>query len=232
MHTGVKARWVLLIIAIMAMVVLGACQIIERPSLPIDAGLEITAAVETVYANVTETAIYAALSATATETAIPTNTAVPPTETPLPVTDTPTLTFTPFFTDTASVTPTATVAPRSNCLKAQVTTQTLPAGTTVKQGQFLIKRWTVLNIGECTWTTDFAIVYYDGTRFQPLPYVKNFHQQVAPDDFFIITFEFKAPDEIGVQKSWWMLRDATGQLFGIGISDTPLYIELDVKKAN
>ncbi len=206
---------------------LSACNFQQHSTPTINYGKEMTAAVETVYAKVTETAVSAALSATATFT----ETIVPPTKTPIPVTDTPTLTFTPFFSATPTITYTSSPVPRSNCLKAEVTQQTLSAGPSVTQGQFLIKRWTVLNIGTCTWTTGFTIVYYDGTKFQPLPFVKNFHQGVAPGDFFIITFEFKAPMEVGVHKSYWMLRNETGQLFGIGIADNPLYIELDVQKA-
>lgn len=207
--------------------ILPACNFRPASTPSQDPNLELTTAVNIVYGNLTQTAESALLSATLP----PTNTVVPPTATPIPITDTPTLTFTPFFSATPTITETPSPVPRSNCLKAEVTQQTLPAGTSVTQNQFLIKRWTVLNIGTCTWTTDFAVVYYDGTRFQPLPLVRNFHQTVAPNDFFIITFEFKAPMDVGIHKSYWMLRDDTGQLFGIGINDIPLYIELDVKKA-
>jgi len=92
-------------------------------------------------------------------------------------------------------------------------------------------QWWVLNIGECPWTTDFTIVHWNGSLFQPLPAVKNFHQPVEPGGFFIITFELKAPQDIGVAKSWWMLRSPTGQHFGIGINDVPLYLELNVVQA-
>jgi hypothetical protein len=216
------------LIFILTVFVLGSCNFFKTPVPEEDPGLRLTAAVETIYAGLTNTAISAALSATATLT----ETVIPPTETPVPATATPTLTFTPFFSATPSITPTATITQRSNCLKAEVTKTNRSWNTsTVQQRQFLVKQWTVLNIGECPWTTDFTIVHWNGTLFQPLPAVKNFHQPVEPGGFFIITFEFKAPEEIGQYQSRWMMRSPTGQFFGIGVSDTPLYIELNVKQA-
>jgi hypothetical protein len=208
--------------------ILGSCNFFKTPVPEEDPGLRLTAAVETIYTGLTNTAISAALSATATQT----NTVIPPTEeTTVPETATPTLTFTPFFSATPSITPTASITQRSNCLKAEVTKTNRSWNTsTVQQRQFLVKQWTVLNIGECPWTTDFTIVHHNGTLFQPLAAVKNFHQPVEPGGFFIITFEFKAPEEIGSYQSRWYLRSATGQYFGIGITDTPLYLELNVVK--
>lgn len=227
MSIRAKVRFAFLGIFLPIFLSLPACNFQASRTPTPDLGKELTAAVETVYSDITKTAEVVALSVTETVT----ETDLPPTETPIPFTATPSLTFTPFFSLTPTITLTPSPVPRSNCLKAEVTQQSLSAGPNVTQGQFLIKRWTVLNIGTCTWTTGFTIVYYDGTKFQPLPLVKNFHQVVAPGDFFIITFEFKAPTDVGIHKSYWMLRDETGQLFGIGTADIPLYIELDVQKA-
>ena len=191
----------------------------------IDPNAEITEAVKTVYAQVSETSRAAELSATVTDTV------APPTDTAIPVTETPTLTFTPEDTLTPTLTYTSTLAPPSHCPLAQVTRETIPAGTSVTQGLWLAKQWTVLNAGDCKWNTDFHVVYYDGNRFNQ-PLIKNFHQEVWPGDFIIITFEFAAPQQLGTHKSWWMMRTNTGELFGNGPGDIPLYIEIDVKKAD
>ncbi len=202
-----------------------ACKTTPVNTPTVDPGLEITQAVKTVYAQVSETARVAQLSATATDTA------PPPTDTLIPETATPTLTFTPEFTLTPSLTLTETLPPVSHCPLAEVTRETVPPGSTFQQGQWVVKQWTVLNAGDCKWTTGYHIVYYDGDRFNQ-PLVRNFHVEVWPGDFIIITFEFAAPEQIGTHKSWWMMRNENGELFGNGPGDAPLYIEIDVKKAD
>lgn len=188
---------------------------------------ELTQIVRTVYAQITQTAVAAKLSATATFTA----TVPPPTNTPFPPTNTATPTFTPNFTDTPTVTNTATLAPVSHCPLAEVLLETIPAGSTFQQDHWLAKQWRVLNAGDCVWTTEYQIVYYDGARFNQ-PLVQNFRHAVQPGDFITITFEFATPQQIGNHKSWWMMRTNTGELFGNGPGDIPLYIEINVKEAD
>ena len=118
----------------------------------------------------------------------------------------------------------------SHCPLAEVLSETIPAGSTFQQDHWLAKQWRILNAGDCVWTTQYQVVYYDGARFNQ-PLVKNFKHEVQPGDFITITFEFAAPMELGNHKSWWMMRTNTGELFGNGPGDVPLYIEINVKKA-
>lgn len=209
--------------------IISACKATQMasPESEVDPGSELTQIVQTVYAQITQTAIAAKLSATATYTA----TVPPPTNTPIPPTNTPTLTFTPKFTDTPTVTNTSTLAPVSHCPLAEVLLETIPAGSTFQQDYWLAKQWRILNAGDCVWTTEYQIVYYDGVQFNQ-PLVQNFKHEVQPGDFITITFEFAAPQELGNHKSWWMMRTNTGELFGNGPGDIPLYIEINVKKAD
>ncbi len=219
MKTNVR----LAVLALLTFVV-SACAIAPVETTPTeDPALRITHAVETVYAQITATAQVVALSAT------PTATPPPPTETPVPSTATPAFTETPFPTSPPTATFTASPAPASHCPLAQVTRQTLAPGTKVVTGKWLVQQWTVLNAGDCTWTTDYRVVYWDGTTFG-LPLVKNFHQAVEPGGFIVITFEFAAPSTPGIYKSWWMMRDTNGEVFGNGPNDTPLYIEINVQE--
>ncbi len=213
-----------LAVLVLVVLVVSACEVAPVETTPTeDPALRITHAVETVYAQITATAQVAALSAT------PTATPLPPTETPIPPTATPAFTDTPVFTLTPTATFTASPAPVSHCPLAQVTRQTLSPGTKVTTGKWLVQQWTVLNAGDCAWTTDYRVVYWDGTTFG-LPMVKNFHQAVEPGGFIIITFEFAAPQTPGIYKSWWMMRTSTGELFGNGAGDLPLYIEINVQE--
>jgi len=214
-----------IVIAIFAPFLVNACKATQVSAPTIDPGLEFTEAVKTIYAKITETARVAQPSSTAT------NAGRTSTNTPIPATGTPTLTITPESTLTPTVTSTSTPAPASHCPLAEVTRETIPAGSTFQQDHWLAKQWTVLNAGNCTWTTEYQIVYYDGNRFNQ-PLVSNFKKEVLPGEVITITFEFAAPMKLGKHQSWWMMRTNTGELFGNGPGDAPLYIEINVRKAN
>lgn len=209
---------------LLAVVLLSACSVTPIESTPtVDPALRITQAVQTVYAQITQTALVEQLSAT------PTFTPQPPTATAPPPTPTPAVSDTPLPTLPPSPTMTNTPAPASHCPLAQVTRTNLDPGPKVIPGKWIIMQWTILNAGDCPWSTDYKIVYWDGTTFG-LPLVQNFHKSVAPGDFIIITFEFAAPSTPGIYKSWWMMRDTNGEVFGNGPNDVPLYIELNVQQ--
>ncbi|MBC8509906.1 MAG: hypothetical protein ISR58_07205 [Anaerolineales bacterium] len=218
-----KAVIVCLCISIL---IVSACKATQVASPEVETGHELTKIVQTIYSQITETAIAAKLSVTATITA----SVRPPTNTPIPPTNTPTFTITPVFTQTPTITNTSTLVPVSHCPLAEVLLETIPAGSTFQQDHWLAKQWRILNAGDCVWTTQYQIVYHDGVRFNQ-PLVKNFQHEVQPGDFITITFEFAAPQKLGNHKSWWMMRTNTGELFGNGPGDVPLYIEINVKKA-
>jgi hypothetical protein len=61
-------------------------------------------------------------------------------------------------------TKTATIPP-SSCDKAQfITDVTVPDGTTFPAGTTFTKTWRLKNVGSCTWTTSYQLVFYSGAQ--------------------------------------------------------------------
>ena len=149
--------------------------------------------------------------------------ATPPTVTPT-VTGTP-----PTATPTSSTpTPTATV-PASNCDKVQfISDVTVPDGTSFAPGAAFTKTWRLKNIGSCTWTTSYQLVFYSGEQMSG-PSALNFPQTVAPGQTVDITVSLTAPNVAGSYRGYWMFKNASGALFGIGsLANKPWWVDIKV----
>ena len=105
---------------------------------------------------------------------------------------------------------------------------TVPDGTVMNPGQYFSKTWRLVNAGSCTWTQDYAVVWFSGEVFgaqtmQPLGKV------VSPGDAVEISLDMVAPKRTGQYQGYWKLLSPDGQFFGIGPSgDAPFWIRIQV----
>ena len=146
------------------------------------------------------------VGATATPSApviiLPTNTPLPPTNTPLP-TNTP-------------IPPTATPIPIP-CDRGQfVKDITVPDNTEIAAGSTFIKTWQLKNNGTCTWTSGYALVFYNGDAMSGLASAPLTNGTVPPGSTIDISVTLIAPTTPGTYKGNWRLRNSGGALFGIG----------------
>ncbi len=145
----------------------------------------------------TETAQLPTATATQTETSIPTNTPTssPPTATAVPPTKTPV----PVPCDWAGF----------------VKDVTVPDGTEFNLSDSFVKTWRLQNIGSCTWTTDYDLVFVSGDAMSG-PTAVSIGETVRPGETIDISVSLKAPDEKGEYTGYWKLRNANNALFGLG----------------
>lgn len=133
----------------------------------------------------------------------------------LPVPPTPTVTPTATLTPTATVTPTNTPIPIPCDWAAFVKDVNVPDGTVFKPDQDFKKTWQLKNIGTCTWSKDYALVFVSGNRMTGDKETK-LGKSVAPGQSIDISVELTAPVEVGKHVGYWALRNASGKVFGIG----------------
>jgi hypothetical protein len=101
-------------------------------------------------------------------------------------------------------------------------------GSTVMPGTHFTKTWQILNDGRCEWTADYALVLNssDGLGAEEVIFLPG---AVAPGATIDISVPMTAPQEPGTYTSEWILRNADGDLFGVGPEgDRPLSIEVEV----
>lgn len=105
---------------------------------------------------------------------------------------------------------------------------TIPDDTRLQPGEPFTKIWRFVNAGSCTWTREYSVVWFSGDALG----VENEHrlsQSVAPGESVEIAVDMTAPNTPGVYSSYWMLRSASGSLFGLGPNgDAPFWARIQV----
>ena len=108
------------------------------------------------------------------------------------------------------------VAASAACDAAEfVADVTIPDGTSFAPGSALVKTWRLKNIGACTWSTSYAIIFYTGDKMGA-PSVVYLPTSVAPGAMVDVTVNMTAPSAPGHYRGYWMLRNASNVLIGVG----------------
>lgn len=190
---------------------LSACSVPAQPTPDLDAAVDL--AMQTLQAQFTQQAyetLVGQLTQAAQESPSPT---VDNTVTALSQTPDQTqihLTGTPPQPD---ATPTATPLPCN--LISFVKDITVVDSAIMSPGEGFTKTWQLSNVGSCTWTTDYDLVFVEGTAMSvvtsfDLPF------SVAPGESIELSVPMIAPTTAGEYTGHWMLRSNKGILFGLG----------------
>lgn len=91
----------------------------------------------------------------------------------------------------------------------------VPSGTQLLIGSTFTKIWQVMNTGSCTWTTEYAITYTGGGFSVAVPMIRM-PSTVPTGGIVNLEVTLQAPNYPGDFQGFWMLREPTGGLFGIG----------------
>jgi hypothetical protein len=122
----------------------------------------------------------------------------------------------PTVASTYTSVPPMTSAPVSRCdAAAFVSDVTYPDGSSVTLGGTFTKIWRLKNIGTCTWTTSYALVYVSGERFGA-PAAVAMPTNVGPGQTVDLAVNLAAPNQGGRYRGFWKLRNPSNVLFGIG----------------
>lgn len=124
------------------------------------------------------------------------------------------------------VLPTQTGTPCN--LASFVSDVTVPDDTTFFVEKPFTKTWRLKNVGTCTWTAGYKLVFDSGERMsgpetQPLTAVS-----VAPGETLDVSVNMIAPAVAGTYKSNWKIKDEKGEVFGL--SSGPFFVQIKVKR--
>jgi hypothetical protein len=126
---------------------------------------------------------------------------------------------------------TPTVGP-ALCDKVQfVADVTVPDGTNFPPGATFTKTWRLKNVGSCTWTTAYQLVFFSGEQMGAASSV-SFSRTVAPGQVVDTSINLIAPSSPGSHRGYWMFKNANGALFGIGAqANKPWWVDIRVLAA-
>jgi hypothetical protein len=155
---------------------------------------------------VTSTVIPQEPSATWTISPVNTNTAIPPTNLPN----------------------VATATNSTPCDKVSfVDDITIPDGTVFPPGTNFTKTWRIKNVGTCTWTTSYTLVFDNGDAMNGMSSI-GLPANVPPNGMIDLSVALKAPASVGNYKGNWKMRNSEGILFGMGPDDKPFWVAISV----
>lgn len=172
--------------------------------------LSLTQAYQTVEAELTR------LAPTATPNTLP------PTSTPQPTLSIPT--NTPL--------PPATPTPLPCNLAAFEADVTVPDGTVMSPGQVFTKTWRLRNVGTCTWTSGYQLVFHQGDAMGvPAGYAQALTAGTVPPGGTVdISVSLTAPMTAGTYRGYWRLREPGGQYFGLR-NGASFWVQIQVSTA-
>jgi hypothetical protein len=154
------------------------------------------------------------------------------------VTSTPTASATPEATNTPTQTPKPTATPTNTEIPIPCNGLQFVADITVDDGERMApnedfeKIWRIKNIGTCTWTTDYDLVFVDGDRMDG-DKVVPLHNKVSPGNSIDVGVDLVAPDSKGTYTGYWMLRSSGGSYFGWGPGgENAFYVKIVVGKTS
>ena len=105
---------------------------------------------------------------------------------------------------------------------------TVPDGTRFDPGAAFTKTWRLRNIGTCTWTTSYTMVYDSGEKMGSTTSVP-FPTNVSPGQNVDLTVAMTAPNTAGHYIGYWKFKNAAGVLFGIGATaNKSWWVEINV----
>ena len=136
---------------------------------------------------------------------------------------------TPLPTNTQVVIqPTNTDVPIPCDLAQFVRDVSVPDGTSYTAGTHFTKTWRLKNVGTCTWTTNYSLVFVNGS-LMGADSINELPGSVAPGQSIDLSVDMIAPNSSGTYQGNWKLRNASNVTFGTGAgADFPFFVEIKV----
>lgn len=101
-------------------------------------------------------------------------------------------------------------------------------GSRMAAGEDFVKTWRVQNVGTCTWSPNYDLVFVGGDRMHA-PNSVGLPGYVSPGQSVNLSVSMTAPGDSGSYTGYWKLRDEEGDLFGIGAgAQTSFWISIKV----
>ncbi len=123
----------------------------------------------------------------------------------------------------------ASPVPVSRCdAAAFLSDVTYADGSLVARNNTFVKIWRLKNIGTCTWTPSYSVVFSGGDAMSG-PSSSALAKNVNPGETLDLPVTLTSPNTDGHYRGYWKLRNAAGALFGIGnLADTAFWVDIKV----
>jgi hypothetical protein len=105
---------------------------------------------------------------------------------------------------------------------------TVPDNTDLQPGEEFTKTWRLENIGTCSWTEGYSLVFERGDLLSGPSAIPISVETIDPGETVDISVDLVAPSEQGSYQGFWKLRTARGRRFGIGEESEAFWLKINV----
>lgn len=130
---------------------------------------------------------------------------------------------------TATPEPEDTPVPTPSCTDRAsfIKDVTIPDGTYLPPEEDFEKVWRIKNSGTCTWTSEYSLMFISGYSMGG-PGSIFLLGTVPPGSIVDLSVNLQVPKTHGLYKGYWMLRNPSGNLFGIGENaNEPFFVQIN-----
>jgi len=187
-----------------------ACNLPQGPAVTQDINAPLTAAAQTIAAQLTQSAPIAS----------PTSQVVPPVVVPTNTSPAPTI------QPPATIPP--VITPTQQCDKAQyIADVTVPDGSIVASGDVFTKTWRIKNTGTCTWT-GYSLVFDTGDAMGGV--ASSAIATTPPGGTVDLSVTLTAPAANGEYRGYWRIKNSTGTMIPVigGYNNKSFYVDVKV----
>ncbi|MDP1545160.1 MAG: peptidoglycan-binding protein [Anaerolineales bacterium] len=125
--------------------------------------------------------------------------------------------------ETATQLSAATNTPVCN-LASFVSDVTIPDNTNITVNKGFTKTWRLRNVGACTWTSGYQIVFDSGDQMSGPASQQLTNGTVAPGQTVDVSVDLKSPVSPDTYKGNWKLKDPNGVIFAL--STGPFWVQI------
>ena len=104
----------------------------------------------------------------------------------------------------------------------------IPDNTVMSPGATFTKTWRIQNDGKCTWSKDYALVFDSGDEMDA-PVSIPLNNEVPSGQAIDISVNLKAPGSPDTYRANFKIKNAAGEIFGVGDESDPFWVIIDVE---
>ena len=130
---------------------------------------------------------------------------------------------------TATPEPEATPVPTPSCTDRAsfIKDVTIPDRTYLPPEEDFEKVWRLKNTGTCTWTSEYSLMFISGYSMGG-PGSIILPGTIPPGSIVDLSVNLQVPKTQGLYKGYWMLRNLSGNIFGIGENaNEPFFVQIN-----
>ena len=106
---------------------------------------------------------------------------------------------------------------------------TYPDYTRVQPNEIFNKVWRIQNIGTCTWSTNYSLIFSGGDRLGAPDFTQLSRQAVPPGSVVDVSIKLTAPNALGTYQAFFRFQAADGKIFGTGSNaNNPIWVKIVV----